>query len=360
LDSRLAKLRELVTSYLEGIPMLISSPENRRYLSGFTGSAGYLLIGEQESLLITDFRYVEQASAQAAGFRVVRGEFPLLRTVAEVVSQRAWKRLGFEDEHVSFADYRRLQDLLPGVELVPGSQALRSLRQIKEPGELSCIRRAARMCDAALEAVLPLFTPGVEEAELAWALERRLREAGAEDIAFPPIVASGPRSSLPHGRASHRRLQRGDLVTVDFGARYQGYCSDMTRTVAVGEVSADARRVYEVVARAQQAGLQAIRAGASCREVDAAARGVIEEEGFGEYFGHGLGHGVGLSVHEGPRLSPHAEEDAVLQPGMVVTVEPGVYLPGRLGVRIEDLVLVTEDGCEIISTFRKDLLILGG
>lgn len=336
--------------------MLVTRPENRFYLTGFTGSSGYVLVTGEHARLLTDFRYTEQAALQAPEFETIRHASPWFQTFGEQVSALGLTRLAFESEHVSVADLESLRAAAPGLELVGLRGAVEQLRLVKDEGEIEAMSRAVACSDAAFNKVLEsgVLRPGVREFEVAAELEHHMRLGGASRPAFDTIVASGPRSSLPHGRASDRKLEDGDLVTMDFGAVVDGYCSDITRTVVIGSAGPEQRRVYELVLRAQLTALEAVAPGADGRAVDEAARAIIRDEGFGDNFGHGLGHGVGIAVHEGPRLSPLS--DSVLKPGMVSSVEPGVYLPGWGGVRIEDLVVVTASGCLVLTRSPKQLI----
>lgn len=336
--------------------MLITSPDNRRYLTGFTGSAGAALVTAGEALLIVDSRYTEQAAAQAGHCTVVPQDRDLATTLAGRVGELEIGRLGFEAEHVSVHNHDRWSRAVQAPEWVPVTGLVEDIRIVKDDGELESIRRAARIADEAFAEILPTVRAGRSEEEIALDLEFCARRLGAEGLSFPLIVASGERSALPHGRASERRIREGDLVTFDYGVVYGGYCSDATRTVAVGEPEPEARRVYETVLAAQRAALDAVRAGPTGFAVDAVAREIIGDAGYGEYFGHGLGHGLGLAVHEAPKLS-YKDADEPLRAGMVVTVEPGIYLPGRFGVRIEDLVIVEEGGAEVLTTPTKELVV---
>ena len=334
--------------------LLVNDPVNLRYVTGFTGTNGLAVVGEGVRRFITDFRYVERAEAEVSGFDLVRGERDLLDSVAAGLPDRRPLRLGFDDAHVSVRAHRRLTDALSGVELVAAGGLVERLRAVKEPGELERIGAAAALADDALAAVLARGLVGRTEREVALDLEDEMRHRDAEP-SFPSIVAAGAHGALPHADPRREPIPADTLVIVDWGARIDGYCSDCTRTLATGEVDDEAEAVYELVLRAQLTGLEAARAGVRGCDADAAARAIINGAGHGERFGHGLGHGVGLEVHEGPRLSKTGGEDP-LQPGNVVTVEPGVYLPGRFGVRIEDLVVVTADGPEILSSATKDLV----
>ncbi|PZN13494.1 MAG: Xaa-Pro dipeptidase [Bacillota bacterium] len=353
--ARLERLRRrMAEENLEGL--LVGSPANRRYLSGFTGSSGWLLITADRAELWTDFRYLEQAAAQAPGFEIVRHEPDVYRHLGRRIQELGLGRLGFERDHLTYAQWERLRGALPEkVEMVAVGGWIEELRRIKDPAEIAAIRQAARIADEALLEVLADLRPGVTEREVALQLEFAMRRRGAEGVSFDLIVASGPRSALPHGTASDRVIEAGDFVTIDYGALYGGYASDCTRTVVVGPAGERQRRIYDIVLEAQRRALAAVRPGATGAEVDRAARAVIEEAGYGDHFGHATGHGVGLEVHEGPRLAANGRDD-VLAPGMVVTVEPGIYLPGWGGVRIEDLVVVTENGGEILTRVTKEFL----
>lgn len=352
---RLAALRAAMAAHEPPVEaLLVGSPHNRRYLTGFSGSAGWALVTPEAAVLLVDFRYVDQARAEAPAFEVVEASPDPLQQLGRVLERLGVLRVGCERDHVTLGQLERLRERAPGVEWLPVAGVVERLRAVKDEEELAAIRRAAGVAERAFREVLAEVRPGIAERDLAAELEYRMRRAGADGPAFDTIVASGPRSALPHGRAGERRLAPGDFVTFDFGARVDGYCSDCTRTVVLGRADEEQRRVYGLVRHAQEAALAAVRAGVRGREVDAAARGVIEAAGMGERFGHGTGHGVGLEVHEAPRLG-RASED-VLAPGMVVTVEPGVYISGWGGVRIEDLVVVREDGAEVLTPFTKELL----
>ena len=355
---RLEKFRKLLAeNALDGF--IVASPDNRRYLSGFTGSSGVLVIDQQRAVLYTDFRYLEQAGEQTAGsgFEVKEHEPKIWVTVCAEIkafNRGQNQRWGFESEHLVEKDYRFLRENIPGVSLVPTEKLVNRLRRIKSPEELALIRAAVEITDRAWAQLQAEFVPGKTETEIAAAFEYFQRKLGAEGTSFSTIVASGPRSALPHGAPGPRRLAPGDLVVVDGGARYAGYCSDFTRTVVVGEPTPRQLELYNLVREAQEAALAGIRPGMTGKEVDALARQVISQAGYGENFGHGLGHSLGLSIHEDPRLS--MTDETVLEPGMVFTVEPGVYLPGWGGIRIEDVVVVTADGIENLTASPKSIL----
>jgi Xaa-Pro aminopeptidase len=341
--------------------LLVSHPVNLRYLTGFTGTNGLAVVGaggDGVRRFITDFRYVERAGAEVSGFDVVRGERDLLDSVEAALPERRPLRLGFDDAHLPVRAHRRLQEALDGVELAPAGGLVEQLRAVKDAGELDRIRAAAALADEALEALLGRGLAGRTEHAVALDLEDEMRHRGADlgaEPSFPSIVAAGANGALPHAQSRPVEIPGGTLVIVDWGARLDGYCSDCTRTFATGPLDDEAQAVYELVRRAQLTGLEVVRAGVTGRDADAAARAPIDEAGFGERFGHGLGHGVGLEVHEAPRLAKTGGDDALVA-GNVVTVEPGVYLPGRFGVRIEDLVVVTEAGADVISSSTKDLV----
>ena len=333
--------------------LLVSKRTNVRYLSGFAGTAGVLVITDSQRKLFVDFRYIEQAALMAPEFDAVLIQGDPLEAAAEFLQDPQLGTVGFEHDTVTVEEYGRLLKKVPADRWQP--VRLDGFRTVKTAAELCRIEAAAAIADAAFAALLPQIRVGVPERELAAVLEYEMRRRGSERTAFDTILASGPRSALPHGVASDKKIAAGDFVVIDFGAVSAGYHSDMTRTVCMGRASARQREVYGTVLAAQAAGLAAVRPGALCRDVDKAARDVITTAGFGGNFGHGLGHCVGLAIHENPRLAPAAGE-ARLESGMVVTVEPGVYLAGWGGVRIEDLVVVTDSGCRIISRTAKDLL----
>jgi Xaa-Pro aminopeptidase len=353
---RIAALRaELEAAGVEA--MLVGSSVNRRYLSGFTGTSGALLFTPGGQYLLTDFRYMTQAPAQAPDYQVVEHAPDMLDTVKELLAEAGVKRLGFEERHVSYADWASWSEKLKPVELVPLDGLPEKLRVKKDGDEIAVIREAAKLADAAYAHILHFARPGVTELDLAAELEAFMRKNGASGPSFDTIVASGERSAMPHGVASTRKLQPGEFVTFDFGALYQGYCSDLTRTIVVGEPTDRHREIYGIVLEAQEYALANIRPGMTGREADALTRDIIARYGYGEFFGHGTGHGIGLEIHEAPRLSKQSE--TVLEPGMVVTVEPGIYIPGFGGVRIEDDVVVTESGIEVLTSSPKAFFATG-
>jgi Xaa-Pro aminopeptidase len=349
--------------------LLVATHVNVRYLTGFTGTNGLTLIVAEKfdsrppHRFFTDFRYAAQSAAQVPDEfdrKIAAGD--LLEAAVRALSSfgnAAGRRLGFDDASVTVKQHARLAELLGAEwELVPCAGAVEQLRAVKDAGEIDRIRGAAELADEALQGVLEAGVVHRTERDVAIELELRMRRLGAEAPSFPSIVAAGAHGALPHAEPRAREIHRDALLTIDWGALHEGYCSDCTRTYATGErISALAREIYELVRSAQEQALAAVKAGPSGRELDRVARELIEQAGHGEHFGHGLGHGVGLEVHEGPRLSRLAGEEP-LQVGNVVTVEPGVYLPGRLGVRIEDLVAITEDGQEILSRLGKELTVV--
>ncbi|HEX7280009.1 MAG TPA: Xaa-Pro peptidase family protein [Solirubrobacterales bacterium] len=329
--------------------MLVTDLTNVRYLTGFTGTNGACICGPGVRLFLTDFRYTERAAAEVEGWEAVTVASDWLGGIAELLEGK----VGFEDDHMSVRLLEKLKEKLgDGVEMVAAGGAVEKLRRVKDEEELARIAEASKLADEVWLWSLERGLAGRSEREVARAAEARIREHGG-DPSFPAIVAAGPNGALPHAEPGEREIGSGELVVFDMGAQLDGYCSDGTRTFATGEPGEEARAVYEVVREAQAAALEAIRAGVKGEDVDKVAREVIEAAGHGDRFGHGLGHGVGLEVHEGPRLS--LRSDDVLAPGEVVTVEPGIYLPGNLGVRIEDLVVVSEDGLRNLSTLPKEL-----
>jgi Xaa-Pro aminopeptidase len=343
--------------------LLVSHLPNIRYLCGFTGSAGLLLVTEAGSTFFTDVRYDTQAREQVKGAKVVIARKALLSAVAERIASHSTRRkpwtIGIEAEHLTVAEKKRLADQLPsGTRLRSAPALVEQPRMVKDSGELERIRRAVQLGANLFDRALQVMRPGVRETEVAAEMEYAARRAGAAEMSFPTIIASGARSALPHGRASEQPIPASSFVVCDFGVILHGYCSDQTRTVWIGEPSGNvvkqAREAYEAVREAQQAAIAAVRAGVTAGEVDAAARKPLRKAGLGKYFTHSTGHGVGLEIHEAPRIATGQKE--VLKPGMVITIEPGVYFPGKWGIRIEDMVAVTERGCEVLTPTSKDFL----
>ncbi|GER66148.1 Xaa-Pro dipeptidase [Weizmannia acidilactici] len=352
--SKLEKLREKFSeSGIDGI--LITSPYNRRYMSNFTGTTGIVLISEDAAKFITDFRYVEQASEQCEGYEIVQHQGPVEQEVAKQVEAMGIKKLGFEQDYMSYALFKTYERVLKA-ELVPVSGLVENLRLIKTEAEIKILKEAADIADAAFKHILDFIKPGITELEVSNELEFFMRKCGATASSFDTIVASGTRSALPHGVASNKVIEKGDFVTLDYGALYKGYCSDITRTVAVGEPSEQLKEIYHIVLESQVLAVEKIKPGMTGVEADAVSRDYIASKGYGEAFGHSLGHGIGLEIHEGPNLSKRSAY--TLEPGMVVTIEPGIYLPGVGGVRIEDDALITEDSNELLTHSTKELIIL--
>ena len=328
----------------------MSAPVNVRYLTGFESSNAAVLVEDERVRLFTDFRYAERAR-ELEGMEVEETK----RYLYSDLPERLPSRVAFEADALTYANFEFLHE--GGVELVPRRGLVESLRAVKEPEELDAIGRATEVTNRTYERLAEERFAGRTEKELVWAMHQLFHECGADDLAFEIDIAAGPKAASPHALSGDRVVEEGELVLVDAGAKLDGYCSDCTRTFAVGEVSSSLREVYAIVRQAQQAGVGAVRAGAAGRDVDAAARAVIADAGYGENFGHGLGHGIGLLVHEAPALRP--ETDEVLAASNVVTVEPGIYLSGVCGVRIEDLVVVTDEGCRVLTTFPKELVTVG-
>jgi Xaa-Pro aminopeptidase len=341
--------------------LLVTNIVNVRYLTGFNGSAGVLLVGPRRATLVTDGRYRTQAAEQLrdAGLAddvelCVGGTQAQRDALVTAVTGEGMARLGLEADNVTWAAKRRWAEALAPADMVATSALVERLRQVKDAGELARMARAAAIADAALQEVQPMLASGPSEQAVALALDTAMRRRGAEDRAFETIVASGPNAAKPHARPGPRQLVSGDSVVIDFGAVFDGYRSDMTRTFYVGGEPRDVMaRLFDVVGRAQSAGLEAVRAGVAASEVDRACRDLIAAEGWAEAFEHGTGHGVGLDIHEAPAVGPGST--AILAPGVVVTVEPGVYLAGIGGVRVEDTVVVTDGGCRPLTGYSKDI-----
>ena len=336
--------------------LLVTHGPNLRYLTGFTGSNGMAVVGRDVRRFITDFRYVEQAATQVPDFDREQGPQDFV-TALEAGWPEGELTLGFEDDHLSVKSHQRLRSVVPDrIALKAAGGVVEAERAVKEPGEIERIAAAAALTDEVYVWLREQGLVGRAEREVAFALEHEMRKRGATDPSFPSIVASGPRGALPHASPGSDVIERGTLVTLDMGVVLDGYCSDCTRTWATGELPDDLAEAYELTLRAQIAALNAVRPGPAGSEIDAVARDMIAEAGHGEHFGHGLGHGVGIEVHEAPRLARSGKE--ALAPGNVVTVEPGIYLPGRGGVRIEDLVVVTEGGRDVLTQTTKDLIVV--
>jgi len=352
--NRLQKLRHrLAEDDIEAI--FISQSENRYYLSGFDGSSGFLLITPQNTVLATDFRYLEQAKGQAPDYEIFQITGDLVDWFPRLIAELNLRRLGFEAGHITFALYRQLTDILnkaqSQLKLIPTDGLVESLRAIKEPEEIELITKAVAISDNAMEYIDDIIHIGMSEKEVAWEIEKFMRENGSQTIPFDIIVASGPNSALPHAKPSSRAIHSGEPVIIDIGARVGGYSSDLSRTICLGNPDDTFNKVYDTVLGAQLAALAIISEGMTGGQIDNVARTVIQEAGYGEAFGHSLGHGVGLAPHEQPRLSPNSLENLV--DGMVFTVEPGIYLSGWGGVRIEDVVVMESGKARVISKARK-------
>ena len=354
ISNRLQKVRrKLDENNLDGI--FITQAENRYYLSNFLGTAGYLLITRQAAVLATDFRYIEQAGIQSPEYRVFQITGSSLDWFVQLVAELKIKRLGFESGSVTFAFHGKLFGALNKVqskfELIPLEGAVESIRMIKEPGEIELITKAAEISDKAMEHIRETIHIDMTEKEVAWEIEKFMREKGSQSLPFEAIVASGPNAALPHHRPSEHRIRHGEPIVIDIGARVGGYCSDLTRTICLGQHDTQFNQVYGTVLKAQLAAIAMIHEGTSGSEADSSARNVIADAGFGQAFGHSLGHGVGLNEHEQPRLGTNSTDTLVS--GMVFTIEPGIYLTGWGGVRIEDLVLLENGKIKLLSKVRK-------
>lgn len=351
------RLDRLRSNWDDGIDAyLIMQPENRRYLSAFTGSAGFLLISNNHEILAADFRYWEQVRQQSPEWELFQQKGQWVESLQEIVAGHGWRTVALEAESITLQQKQKLEEQIPQVSWVSFAGKVEKLRSVKDEQELEAIAQAVALADLGFQHILGYIRPGISEREIALELEFYLRKNGAQGISFEFIVASGCRSSLPHGVASEKILQKGEFVTIDYGCVLNGYCSDTTRTIVLGHPNDEQKQVYGTVLEAQKFALDAVAPGKAGKDVDRLAREVIERAGYGDKFGHGLGHGVGLVVHENPRLSASSED--ILEPGHVVTIEPGIYIPKWGGVRIEDMVIVTNDGCRNLTTAPKDLIIL--
>ncbi|MDO8587886.1 MAG: Xaa-Pro peptidase family protein [Armatimonadota bacterium] len=351
-EGRLARLRsKLAEKRLDVV--LVTNMDNVRYLTGFTGSTATAIVSKSDAVLLVDSRYTLQASEQCRRFQVREYKDSVLPAAACVVKEMKTRRLAFEADHMSYADHRKLRTLL-SVRYYGALRFVDDLRLVKDSQEVAAIRQAVAISDKCFEDVIGRIKPGMSERELAIDMDFCMRRHGADKPAFDTIVAAGPHAAFPHAQPSDRILEAGQLVKMDFGAEYGQYPSDLTRTVCLGKADAKQREVYNTVLQAQLKAIDVVRPGAAGKDVDAVARDHIAAAGYGEYFGHGLGHSLGRGVHDGPGFS--RTSTIILEPGMVMTVEPGIYIPDWGGVRIEDDVLVTESGCEILTGATKELL----
>lgn len=356
MKERIAALRQQL-QVRELDAMLISQPDNRRYMSGFNGSAGYLIVTPAEALLLVDFRYVEQAGQQAPDYRVERIVKGLEEELPAYLQRLGGKRWGFESAHVTVSLFEKIRPAFEqaGIVLQGVENVVEELRNVKDAAEQEKLRQAIRLTDEAFAHFLEWVRPGVTERAAAWEIEKYIREHGGEGLAFPTIIGGGPNGARPHHETGERPLQAGEPIVIDMGAVVAGYHADMTRTIVLGEPDAQFWPIYSLVRTAQERAEAGIRAGRPCAEIDALARDVIAQAGYGDNFGHGLGHGVGLGTHEAIRLSSLSQE--ILPAGATVTVEPGIYIPGWGGVRIEDVVLVKEGGAEILTQSTKEPIV---
>jgi Xaa-Pro aminopeptidase len=355
--SRLQQLRALISK--EGMDvLLVSQQENRRYLSGFTGSSGWLFVSQHQAILATDFRYTEQAGQESHEFEILQTTGALSSWFAKLAMTHGWRRLGFDAENTSFAIYQQLSNIIKdehlALELIPSRGIVKKLRSIKDQVEIRIISKAVELTDAAFNRALTLIRPGITEKELAWEIECFFRQNGAEGMAFDIIVATGPNSALPHASPGNRQLQPGEPILIDMGARIDGYCGDFTRTVCLGKADERLQQIYNIVLDAQQSAIKRIKSGMSGAEADMLARSVIEQAGYGDAFGHGLGHGIGLEIHESPSLSRLSTD--ILSNDMIFSIEPGIYIPGYGGVRIEDTVILEEGTIKVLTKSAKQLL----
>lgn len=355
IDARLKRLREkLIEKNMDAI--FVSKRDNYVYLSGFTGTSAYLLITETEAILITDFRYVEQASNQAPLFEVIQYQGSMLETLNGIVKSKGIGKLGFEESYITYDKYNEYVTKLEIKEFAPSEGLIEKLRIVKDRLEIDTIKKAVKIADDTFTHILKFLKPGITEIEVAAEMEYHMRKLGAKGTSFDTIIASGKRSSMPHGVASDKKLEAGDPVTMDFGALYHDYCSDMTRTVFLGQPDPEIKRIYSIVLEAQLKALEGAKEGLLGKEIDAIARDHITANGFGDHFGHGLGHGVGLEIHEEPRLSKLG--NVRMENGMVVTVEPGIYVNGLGGVRIEDIIVINGEKPSILTESSKDIIII--
>ena len=355
-SSRLKGIRTLISE--KGIDsFLVSQQENRRYLSGFSGSSGWLFISQKLAILATDFRYTEHAGKESQGFEIVQTHGETALWFTELLKSYGWHTLGFEAQHMSFATYQKLNEIIEtehlDVKLVPCQNMLERLRCVKDNTELNTITKAVQLTDATFNHILTTIKPGMADKEIAWETESFFRQNGAESTAFDIIVATGPNTALPHARPGERRLQPGEPILIDMGAKIDGYCSDFTRTICMGKAANKLQDIYDTVLEAQQAAIDGIMSEMNGAEADKIARNIIERAGYGENYGHGLGHGIGLEIHEAPSLSQLSSD--MLDNGMVFSIEPGIYIQGYGGVRIEDTVILEQGNIEVLTKSAKCL-----
>ena len=355
MHSRLQHLR----SHFEKLDInafLVSFLPHLRYLSGFSGSSGLGIVTKRSAYLITDGRYTEQIKREVRGWEVFIAKNGLFDELKKQLRSRSGWRIGFDGNTLLYAQFKLLKKILPGIKFLPKVEIIDALTAIKDDGEIQKIKRAVEISDRVFIELLNVLKPGITELEIAAEITYRQRKLGAEGDSFEAIVASSERSALPHGHATRRKIRHHDWITLDFGCVYEGYRSDLTRTIAIGNPHADARKIYNIVLDAQERSIEACRSGMKAKDLDAVARDVIKNRGYGEYFQHSLGHGLGLQVHEAPRIAKQSK--ATLETGNVVTIEPGIYLPGFGGVRIEDVVVVADGHCDVMTRSPKELIVL--
>jgi Xaa-Pro aminopeptidase len=355
METRIEKLRKMMTEqHLDA--MLITTPYNLHYITGFTGTEGMAIITLDKQFFVTDSRYTQQVASEAPDFELWQNRGPIFDEIPKILSMVNPVNMGFEDK-MDYRAYLKLEEVVPvTTDLTATTDLIEGIRELKDAREMATIKKACEITDAAFEHILGFIKPGVSELEVANELDFYMRSLGASGMSFDTIVASGWRSAMPHGVASEKIINDGELVTLDFGCYYNGYVSDMTRTIAVGDVDDELKKIYEIVREAQMRVIAGTKAGVTGPEYDALARDFIKEAGYGENFGHGIGHGIGLEIHEGPIISFRTEH--TLRAGEVITDEPGIYIEGLGGVRIEDDLIVTENGCEILTQSPKELIIL--
>lgn len=333
---------------------LISNDYNRNYLTGFTGDESYILITEEKAYFITDSRYTLQAKEEVKQYDVLEYKNNIEEFINNLLIENSITSVGIEEDYVTLKTYELYKNVFKNVKIAKLGSTIKDLRVIKDEHEIELISKAAEIADKAFNHILSFIKVGVSEIDIAIELEFYMKKLGASGLSFTSIVASGVRSALPHGIATSKKIEKGDFVTLDFGCIYKGYCSDMTRTVVVGNATPDQKEIYNIVLNANIEALKCIKPGIKCFELDSIARDIIIKGGYGDNFGHGLGHGVGAEIHESPRVSPKSQE--ILKPGMVITDEPGIYIEGFGGVRIEDLVVVTDNGYKVLSNSPKELI----
>ncbi|MHC5227014.1 M24 family metallopeptidase [Enterococcus sp. LJL99] len=352
--ARVNKLRALMKKN-ELAGFLVTSSYNLRYLTNFTGTAGLALITQDDAFFITDFRYTEQAAEQIDGYEIIKHNADIYGEVVKLIESKKLTNLAFEENFISFAEYSALEEIIP-CDLIPVAGMIEELREVKDEEEIAIIQKACSIADLGFKHILTVIKPGMTEIEVANQLDFYMRSLGATSVSFDTIVASGLRSAMPHGVASDKIIEKGDMITLDFGCYYDGYVSDMTRTFAIGEPSDKLKEIYQIVLEAQLKVIDEAKPGLTGIQLDAIARDHIASYGYGEAFGHSTGHGIGLEIHEGPNVSFRADKQFVT--GNVITDEPGIYLPGIGGVRIEDDLLITDNGNRVLTQAPKELIIL--